>query len=194
MKSCASSRTIRTQKPCPTVGARRSRLCCRTRVPLAGSLEEAVSRKDLSVTTLLGNGGLQQMDYSFKVAGPASAMNADFGMRAEKLTLASGLVPQDYVAFIPDAAELQMQLPNLNFTALMDVLQQTDFNNPGGRHPWMTSCSGLCVPDGTMTINFPKISAVSGLYDIEASGSMRGWLNEKDRVSVKMIGACARSR
>ncbi|MBB4565969.1 hypothetical protein [Rhizobium leucaenae] len=41
-------------------------------------------------------------------------------------------------------------------------------------------------PDGTMTINFPKISAVSGLYDIEASGSMRGWLNEKDRVSMKM--------
>ncbi|MBB4565970.1 hypothetical protein [Rhizobium leucaenae] len=83
----------------------------RNAMPLVGSLEESVSAKDIAVTTPLGNGGLQQIGYSFKIAGPANAMNADFGMRAEKLTLASGLVPQDYVAFIPDAAELQMHFP-----------------------------------------------------------------------------------
>ncbi|AYG59771.1 hypothetical protein [Rhizobium jaguaris] len=158
----------------------------RNAMPLAGSLDESVSARDISVTTPLGNGGLQQMGYSFKVAGPANAMNADFGMSAEKLTLASGLVPQDYVAFIPDAAELQMQVPNLNFTALMDVLQQADFNNPAGTAAMDDKVQQAMFPDGTMTINFPKISAISGLYDIEASGSMRGWLNETDRVSMKM--------
>ncbi|MEF0938682.1 hypothetical protein [Rhizobium sp. BR 362] len=158
----------------------------RNAMPLLGSLEESVSAKDIAVTTPLGNGGLQQMGYSFKIAGPANAMNADFGMRAEKLTLASGLVPQDYVAFIPDAAELQMQLPNLNFSALLDVLQQSDFNNPAGTASMDDKLQQAMFPDGTMTINFPKISAVSGLYDIEASGSMRGWLNEKDRVSMTM--------
>ncbi|MBB5573210.1 MULTISPECIES: hypothetical protein [Rhizobium] len=158
----------------------------RNAMPLVGSLEESVSAKDISVTTPLGNGGLQQMGYSFKIAGPANAMNADFGMRAEKLTLASGLVPQDYVAFIPDAAELQMQFPNLNFSALMDVLQQTDFNNSAGTASMDEKLQQAMFPDGTMTINFPKISAVSGLYDIQASGSMRGWLNDKDRVSMTM--------
>ncbi|MDL2397354.1 hypothetical protein [Rhizobium mayense] len=155
-------------------------------MPLAGSFEESISAKDISVTTPLGDGGLQQLGYSFKVAGPTNAMNADFGMSAEKLTVASGVVPEDYVAFIPDAAELQMQIPNLNFTALMDVLQQADFNNPEGTPAMDDKLQRAMFPDGTMTINFPKISAISGLYDIEASGSMRGWLNEKDRATVKM--------
>ncbi|WFU00527.1 hypothetical protein QA648_10085 [Rhizobium sp. CB3171] len=158
----------------------------RNAMPIADSFEESVSAKDISVTTPLGNGGLQQVGYSFKMAGPANAVNADFGMRAEKLTLASGLVPEDYVAFIPDAAELQMQVPNLNFTALLDVLQQADFSNPEGTPSVDEKLQQAMFPDGTMTINFPKISAASGLYDIEASGSMRGWLNEKDRVALKM--------
>jgi hypothetical protein len=107
-------------------------------------------------------------------------------MSAEKLTLASGLMPEDYVAFIPDAADIQLQVPNLNFSALMDVLQQTDFKVPDNNTAMDVKLQQAMFPDGTMTINFPKISAVSGLYDVEASGSMRGSLNEKDRVSMKM--------
>ncbi|KAA6490200.1 hypothetical protein G6K93_12605 [Agrobacterium rhizogenes] len=155
-------------------------------MPIAGSFEEKVFIKDLSVSTLFGDGGLQNMGYSFKVDGPSNAMNADFGLRAEKLTLASGLVPQDYVAFIPDAAEMQVQLPNLNFTALADVLQQTDFNHPAGQEAVDNQLQRAMFPDGTITVNFPKISAVSGLYDVEASGSMRGALGDSDRVTMNM--------
>ena len=155
-------------------------------MPIVGSFDESVAFKDIAVTTPFGDGGLQKLGYFFKVAGPSNAMHADFGLNAEKLTLASGLVPEDYIAFIPDAADVQVQVPNLNFSALMDILQQTDFKVPDNNTAMDAKLQHAMFPDGTMTINFPKISAVSGLYDVEASGSMRGWLNEKDRVSMKM--------
>lgn len=155
-------------------------------LPIVGSFEESVAAKDISVTTPFGEGGLQKLGYFFKVAGPANSMSADFGLNLEKLTLASGLVPEDYIAYIPDGADFQVQVPNLNFSALMDILQQTDFNKPGSDADVDKKLQQAMFPDGTVTINFPKISAVSGLYDIEASGSMRGWIYEKDRVSMKM--------
>lgn len=155
-------------------------------MPIVGSFDEAVSVKDISVTTPFGDGALQKLGYFLKIAGPANAMSADFGLNAEKLTLATGLVPEDYIAFIPDAADFQVQVPNLNFSALMEIFQQTDFNKPEGNTALDEKLQQAMFPDGTVTINFPKLSAVSGLYDIEASGSMRGWLNEKDRVSMKM--------
>ncbi|NLS19593.1 YdgA family protein [Rhizobium sp. P40RR-XXII] len=155
-------------------------------MPIVGSFDESVAINDIAVTTPFGNGGLQKMGYSFKVAGPANAMNADFGLNAEKLTLATGLVPEDYIAFIPNAADIQVQVPNLNFTAMMNVLKDTDFKKPGNDKAIDEKLQKAMFPDGTMTINFPKISAVSGLYDVQASGSMRGWLAEKDRVAMKM--------
>ncbi|WP_267549995.1 hypothetical protein [Rhizobium rhizogenes] len=155
-------------------------------MPIAGSFEESISAKDISVTSPFGDGGLQKLGYFFKIAGPTNAMSADFGLNAEKLTLATGLVPEDYIAFIPDAADFQIQVPNLNFSALMEILQQTDLNKPESDAALDEKLQQAMFPDGTVSINFPKISAVSGLYDIEATGSMRGWLNEKDRVSMKM--------
>ncbi len=155
-------------------------------MPIVGSFEEAITAKDISVTTPFGEGGLQKLGYFVKLAGPTNAMNADFGLNAEKLTLATGLVPEDYIAFIPDVTDFQVQMPNLNFSALMDVFQQADFNDPESKAALDTKLQEAMFPDGTMTINFPKISAVSGLYDVEAIGSLRGWLNEKDRVSMKM--------
>jgi hypothetical protein len=155
-------------------------------MPIVGSFEESIAAKDISVTTPFGDGGLQKLGYSFKVAGPANAMSADLGLNAEKLMLATGLVPEDYIAFIPDTADIQVQVPNLNFSAVMDIFQQTDLKNPEGDKALDEKLQKAMFPDGTVTINFPKISAVSGLYDIEASGSMRGWLNEKDRVAMKM--------
>jgi hypothetical protein len=155
-------------------------------MPIVGSFEESIAAKDISVTTPFGDGGLQKLGYSFKVAGPANAMSADLGLNAEKLTLATGLVPEDYIAFIPDTADIQVQVPNLNFSAVMDIFQQTDLKSPEGDKALDEKLQKAMFPDGTVTINFPKISAVSGLYDIEASGSMRGWLNEKDRVAMKM--------
>ncbi|AGB71917.1 MULTISPECIES: hypothetical protein [Rhizobium] len=155
-------------------------------MPIVGSFEESVAIKDIAVTTPFGNGGLQKMGYFFKVAGPANAMNADFGLNAEKLALETGLIPEDYVAFIPDTADIQVQVPNLNFSALVDVFQQADLKNPDSDTAMDEKLQKAMFPDGTMTVNFPKISAVSGLYDVEASGSLRGWLNEKDRVAMKM--------
>ncbi|AYG66848.1 MULTISPECIES: hypothetical protein [unclassified Rhizobium] len=155
-------------------------------MPIVGSFDESVAIKDIAVTTPFGNGGLRKMGYFFKAAGPANAMSADFGLNAEKLTLATSLLPEDYIAFIPDTADIQVQVPNLNFTAMMNVLKDTDFKKPNSDTAMDEKLQKAMFPDGTMTINFPKISAVSGLYDIEASGSMRGWLAEKDRVAMKM--------
>jgi len=155
-------------------------------MPIVDSFEESVAVKDIAVTTPFGNGGLQKMGYFFKVAGPANAMNADFGLNAEKLALETGLIPEDYIAFIPDTADIQVQVPNLNFSALADIFQQADLKNPESDKAIDEKLQKAMFPDGTMTINFPKISAVSGLYDVEASGSMRGWLTEKDRVAMKM--------
>lgn len=155
-------------------------------MPIAGSFEESVGINGISVTTPLGNGGLDKLGYFFKIAGPANAMSADFGLNATKLTLESALVPEDYMAFIPDSADFQVQVPNLNFSAMMDVFKQADLKNPDADKDMDTKLQQAMFPDGTVQINFPKISAVSGLYDIEATGTMRGWLNEKDRVSMKM--------
>ncbi|ENN87916.1 hypothetical protein RHSP_49197 [Rhizobium freirei PRF 81] len=155
-------------------------------MPIVGSFEESIAARDIAVTTPFGDGGLQKLGYFVKLAGPANAMNADFGLNAAKLTLATGLVPDDFIAFVPDTADFQLQVPNLNFSALMEVLQQSDFKDPESNAAVDTKLQQAMFPDGTMMINFPKISAISSLYDVEASGSMRGWLTEKDRVSMKM--------
>jgi len=155
-------------------------------MPIIGSFDESIAAKDIAVTAFDAKGDLQKLGYCFKMAGPANAMNADFGLNAEKLALETGLVPEDYIAFIPDAADIQVQVPNLNFSAVADIFQQADFKNPESDTALDEKLQKAMFPDGTVTINFPKISAVSGLYDVEASGSMRGWLTEKDRVAMKM--------
>jgi len=155
-------------------------------LPVVGSFDESISAKDISVTTPFGEGGLQKLGYFVKLAGPAKAMNFDVGLNAAKLTLATGLVPEDYIAFIPDSVDFQVQVPDLNFSALTEVFQETDFSKHDGAEAVDAKLQKAMFPDGTVTINYPKISAVSSLYDVEASGSMKGWLDEKDRVSMKM--------
>ena len=156
-------------------------------MPLFDSAEELVSAKDIAVTTPFGNGGLQSLDYSLTVDGPARATNVNFGLRLEKLTVDSLFVSSDYARFIPDVAEMKVGVPDLNLAALKDVLQQTDFSELQGPAGEATSdkIQKAMFPDGTMIIAFPKISATSSIYDIEASGTLKGWL-KSDRASMQM--------
>jgi hypothetical protein len=156
-------------------------------MPLIGSFDETVSAKDISVATPFGNGGLQKLDYTVKGRGPAEAANVTVGLSAEKLSLTSGLVPQNYAAFIPNTAEFQVGIPNMNFAAVLKVFQTMDLTkaDAGSNADLDKKFQSAIFPDGMMTIDFPKISAVSNLYDIEASGSLHGPIENKNDVSMQ---------
>jgi hypothetical protein len=158
----------------------------RNALPLFGSLEETASADNFSVATDKGNFGLKKIDYSFHMNGVTKASSVGFGMKAEGFKLDSGVIPAGYEALVPDTAVIEVGIPDMNFAGAMDVLLETDFSKPGPLSKEQSDrLDDVVFPKGSMTIDFPRIGATSGVYDFEVSGSVTGYPKQKDRFSMQ---------
>jgi hypothetical protein len=167
-------------------GSDRFKELVRGALPLFNHFQETADIQGLTVTSEKGGGGIKKLTYSFQMDGLTKSARADFGLRAQDLTLADGLVPAAYAPLVPSSAELQIGIPNMNFADAIDALLHADFSKSTPLSKEETDRIGqLIFPGGNFLVDMPKLSAVSAAYDIEVSGKMLASVKDKGHVSMQ---------
>ncbi|WP_200942765.1 hypothetical protein [Rhizobium sp. Leaf384] len=153
--------------------------------PLLSSLEETVGLNNVAVTSAVGSGGAKSLGYHFKVDGPSNATRIGMAMNAADVTLDSAMVPAAYTAFLPQALDIQFGVGGMNFAALGDAFMKMDFTTSTGDSE-MAGQKAVeeLFPGGILTVDFPKISAKSSVYDIDVSGDMEGSFDQQKGYKV----------
>ena len=158
----------------------------RDTMPFFTALSEKVSFNQFTVASQVGDFGVGKLDYTLTMSEPSQAARIGIGARLENISAPSTLVPQLYAQLVPDLADIEIGLADLNFTRFVDTLMQMDFSKPGPLPEAESAKLGKALlKDGKLTVDFPKIIAKSPLYDLEASGKMRGNPEVKDDYSIE---------
>ena len=135
----------------------------------------------------MGKVGLSKLTYSFKMDGLTKASSVGFGLRAENLKLDSSVVPAGYAALVPDTAVVEVGIPDMNFAAAADILLQTDFSSEHATSAETGRRIEQAVfPNDRLTIDFPEISAISSVYDVDVSGKLVSDLQQTSRYALQM--------
>lgn len=143
----------------------------RRALPVFGSFNKTVTLNNVLVATDKGKVGVKRVDYNFKMDGLTKASNVNFELRAEHFTPDADLIPAAYSPFLPETLDVQLGVPNINFAGLIDTAL-------GAVATRATPVSGEALkrtmfPSGYGTLEFPKISATSSVYDVEVSGAVK---------------------
>ncbi|MFS8112699.1 hypothetical protein QD460_13335 [Rhizobium jaguaris] len=141
-------------------------------LPVFGSLNESVTLNNALVATENGKVGVRTLDYNFKMDGLTKASNINFGVRAEHFTPDADLIPPPYTAFLPETLDVQLGIPNVNFDGLIDTALESVTARAGPVSG--EALKRIMFPSGYGTLEFPRIRAASGVYDIEVSGALKG--------------------
>jgi hypothetical protein len=144
----------------------------RRALPVFGSLNETVTLNNALVATDKGKVGVKTLDYSFKMDGLTKASNINFGLRAEHFTPDADLIPPAYAAFLPETVDVQLGIPNVNFDGLIDTALEAVTARAAPISG--EALKRTMFPSGYGTLEFPRISAASGVYDVEVSGALKG--------------------
>lgn len=143
--------------------------------PLLTSLEETITLNNLAVTSAVGSGGAKSFGYHFTVDGPSNATRIGVAMDAADVKLDSALIPPGYTAFLPQALDIQFGVPGMDFAAFGDEFMKVDFSKAAGdTEKAGQQAAEKLFPGGILKVDFPKISAKSGVYDVEMSGELEG--------------------
>jgi len=141
-------------------------------LPMFGSLGKTVTLSNAVIATQKGKVGIKRIDYSFKMDGLTKASNVNLELRAEHLTPDADLVPAAYVSFLPETLDVQLGVPNINFSGLIDTALDAITTRAAPMSAEVVKRT--MFPNGYGTLEFPKISASSGVYDVEVSGALKG--------------------
>lgn len=143
--------------------------------PLLTSLEETIKLNNLAVTSVAGSGGAKSFGYHFTIDGPSNATRIGVAMDAADVTLDSALVPAAYTTFLPQALDIQFGVPGMDFAAFGDEFMKLDLTKAAGDSEKAgQEAAAKLFPGGVFKVDFPKISAKSGVYDVEMSGELEG--------------------
>jgi len=168
-------------------GSDRFEKLVRDALPLFVSLDETAAANNVSVVTDVGRLALSKLTYSFKMNGLTEASSIGFGLRAEDMKLETSAVPAVYQALVPDAAVVEVGIPDMNFAAAAHILLDTDFSTGEGLSTEKSQKIQQAVfPNDRLTIDFPEISARSSVYDIEVSGKMTSNLLQTKEYGLQM--------
>ncbi len=140
-------------------------------LPVFGSLSKSVILNNALVATEKGKVGVKRIDYRFRMDGLTKASNVNLEVRAEQFMPDAGLVPAAYAAFLPAALDVQLGVPNIDFAGLIDAA--LDAVAPRAAPVSGEALKRTMFPSGYGTLEFPKISATSGVYDVEMSGELK---------------------
>jgi len=155
-------------------------------MPFFTSLSEKITFNQFTVAAPMGEFGLGKLDYTLAMTQPSDKTRIGIGARIEDISTPSGLVPRIYAPLIPQVADIDVGVTDLNFSRFVSELLALDLSRPGPLPDAEGEKLGRSLlNDGQITIDFPKISAKSDLYDIEASGKVRGSPDQKDRYTLE---------
>lgn len=151
-------------------------------LPLLSSLDETIRLNNLAVNSSVGGGGAKSFGYHVKVDGPSNATRIGVAMDAAGVSIDSALVPASYAAFMPQALDIQIGVPGLDFAALGDEFLKLDFSkSTSDSEKAGQQAAEKLFPGGLFKVDFPKVSAKSDVYDVELSGELEGSAyNKKD--------------
>ena len=145
--------------------------------PLLASFSETIGVNNLTISSQMGNGGVKAFGYNLAMDGPSDAMRFGFGINAQDISLDSPAMPR---GFVPASLDMQIAIPNLDFASFGDALMALDFN-AAQQEPSGEEMAKKLFHDGRLTVEFPKVSAKSDVYDVDMSGKIEGRVDtEKD--------------
>ncbi|MEK1892831.1 MAG: hypothetical protein AAAB20_06020 [Rhizobium sp.] len=142
--------------------------------PLLTSFNETIDVNNLTVSSAAGNGGAKNVNYEVTLNGPTDATRFGVGLTAQQISFASAIVPAAYAAFVPQEFKLQFAIEDMDFTAFGDEFLKVDFTGGASSEESGKKAVERLFKGGELVMDFPKISAVSGVYDAEISGKIRG--------------------
>jgi hypothetical protein len=155
-------------------------------MPFFTALSEKITFNKFAVASPMGDFGLGKLDYSLTMTEPSEATRIGVGARVENISTPAGLIPDVYAPLVPDMAEMEVGIADLNVTRFVDTLMEMDVSKPGPLPDGEGERLGQAfLQDGQLTVDFPKIVAKSALYEIEASGEIKGYPDEKERYTLQ---------
>ena len=176
---------VKNEKPSQAELAELKKLI-RGAMPFFSSLSEKITFNRFVVASQIGDFELGKLDYTLAMTEPSEATRIGFGIGVENISAPPGLIPELYAQLVPEIAEIQMGITDLNFTRFVDTLMEIDLSTSGPLPEAQSARLGEAfLPDGQIKIDFPKVVAKSPLYDVEASGAMSGYPDQKDRYTLE---------
>ena len=152
--------------------------------PLLTSFNETIDFNNLTVSSAAGNGGAKNLNYEVALDGATDATRFGVGVTADQISFASAIVPAAYSDFVPRQLQLQLAIPNMDFAAFGDEFLKVDFSGASSEDSGKKAVERL-FKGGELVMEFPKISAVSSVYDAEISAKVRGRVDTSKDYSME---------
>jgi hypothetical protein len=155
-------------------------------MPFFTSLSEKLTFNQFKVGSPFGDFGLGRLDYLLTMTEPNASTRIGIGARIENISTPPGLVPEVYAQLVPDLTDIEVGVADLNFSRFIDLLMEADVPQPpNAPESEEDELAKAFLNDGQITVDFPKVVARSPLYDLEASGKVKGYPDEKDRYTLE---------
>jgi len=158
----------------------------RASLPVFDNLTETIKASNVTVGTDKGNFGADTVTYNIDMNGIAHSTRVGFGFGVEKPKTPAGVLPAAFVEAVPDRATFKAAVTNLDLAGAVNYLvDHADFTKPEPLTEEQNKELGkIVLPDGSMTVEFEDVSAVSPIYDVHLSGRMLVYPEQKDRHSA----------
>lgn len=158
----------------------------RASLPVFDNLTETIKASNVTVGTDKGNFGADTVTYNIDMNGIAHSTRVGFGFGVEKPKTPAGVLPAAFVEAVPDRATFKAAVTNLDLAGAVNYLvDHADFTKPEPLTDEQNKELGkIVLPDGSMTVEFEDVSAVSPIYDVHLSGRMLVYPEQKDRHSA----------
>jgi hypothetical protein len=158
----------------------------RASLPVFDNLTETIKASNVTVNTDKGNFGADAVTYNIDMNGIAHSTRVGFGFGVENPKTPAGVLPAAFVEAVPDRATFKAAVTNLDLAGAVNYLvDHADFTKPEPLTDEQNKELGkIVLPDGSMTVEFEDVSAVSPIYDVHLSGRMLVYPEQKDRHSA----------
>lgn len=158
----------------------------RASLPVFDNLTETIKASNVTVGTDKGLFGADTVTYNIDMNGIAHSTRVGFGFGVEKPKTPAGVLPAAFAEAVPDRATFKAAVTNLDLAGAVNYLvDHADFTQPEPLTEEQNKELGkIVLPDGTMTVEFEDVSAISPIYDVHLSGKMLVYPEQKDRHSA----------
>lgn len=155
----------------------------RANLPMFDALLESIDVTNLKVATPAGTFGAETLRYTINSNGLKDGAKAGFGIVLDKPSVPPGVVPEAFVAALPESMTFHASFENLNLASGIGYfLDHADFNAEKPLTDEQSAVAGrLFLAGGALTMRYEDVSARSPVYDISLSGTTTVYPEEKGR-------------
>lgn len=158
----------------------------RASMPIFDNLTETIKASNVTVGTDKGTFGAKAVSYNLDMNGIAHSTRFGFGFDVEGPKPPAGVLPAAFAEALPERATFKAAVTNLDLAgAVTYLIDNADFTKSEPLTEAQNKEIGrIILPDGSMTVQFEDVSAVSPIYDVHLSGTMLVYPEQKDRHSA----------